>query len=102
MQDDGCAKERSRRPWLTPQLGIVADAHLASYGLTEANEGIKAELNPKARFTYTSIRGNSGTGLPTTCPSGDLPHSASARSKDSSAKRYSSTSVSKRNWRKAS
>ena len=31
-----------------------------------------------------SIRGKSGTGLPTTCPSGNLPHSASASEKRSS------------------
>src|SRR5205807_204122 len=34
--------------------------------------------------TPTSIRGNNGTGLPTTCPSGSLPHSASASEKRSS------------------
>ncbi len=28
-----------------------------------------------------SIRGNNGTGLPTTCPSGNLPHSVSAKTK---------------------
>src|SRR5436309_10083346 len=31
--------------------------------------------------SVASIRGNSGTGLPTTCPSGNLPHSASAKTK---------------------
>jgi hypothetical protein len=31
-----------------------------------------------------SIRGNSGVGFPTTCPSGNLPHSASASEKRSS------------------
>jgi hypothetical protein len=33
---------------------------------------------------YGSIRGNKGTGLPTTCPSGNLPHSASASENRSS------------------
>jgi len=31
-----------------------------------------------ARSTYPSIRGNNGTGLPTTCPSGKPPHFASS------------------------
>jgi hypothetical protein len=33
---------------------------------------------------YSSIRGNNGTGLPTTCPSGNFPHSASASENRSS------------------
>ena len=33
------------------------------------------------RYPEVSIRGNNGTGLPTTCPSGNLPHSASASEK---------------------
>jgi hypothetical protein len=39
-----------------------------------------AETNTRdacATQRHRSIRGNNGTGLPTTCPSGNLPHSAS-------------------------
>jgi hypothetical protein len=70
-------------------VGGYARSRSASYRMKptgaerDGREGGTAERASQTP-SPTSIRGNNGTGLPTTCPSGSLPHSASASENRSS------------------